>query len=191
MSTREMEKREMILAKTLVCGFSIRFHRHRWYLVSSSYVCPDYLVSGIKLIGLSRLSGIWFQAHRYVHMSRLLTNRLTVHKDLRQSIPQPPQRRQPVSFSLPVNMKVQTYWIGCTGKAHCISKGRFADTSLIVCSLRPLYLGSQQAWTSFTVNIVWKRWLLIVFLYGKCNMKCTSVLENRQIPIPFPEFDEP
>ena len=33
MRTREMEKREMILAKALVCGFSIRFHKHLWYLV--------------------------------------------------------------------------------------------------------------------------------------------------------------
>ena len=33
MRTREMEKREMILAETLVWGFSIRFHRHLWYLV--------------------------------------------------------------------------------------------------------------------------------------------------------------
>ena len=32
-------------------------------------------------------------------------NTLTEHKDHRQSIPQPPQRRQPGSFSLPVEIK--------------------------------------------------------------------------------------
>ena len=140
MSTREMEKREMILAKTLVCGFSIRFHRHRWYLVSSSQV---FLLSSSRLMN---------------------SNRLTVHKDLRQSIPQPPQRRQPGSFSLPVTWRCKL--LNCMnnyrgGKVYWMSKGLFSDTSLIVCSLRPLYLGSQQAWTSCTVNIVWRRWLLL------------------------------
>ena len=32
MRTREMEKMETSLAKTLDWGFSIRFHRHFWYL---------------------------------------------------------------------------------------------------------------------------------------------------------------
>ena len=48
------------------------------------------MIMSIELIGVSRLM-----------------SRLTVHKDPRQSIPQPPQRRQPGSFSLPVNMDVK------------------------------------------------------------------------------------
>ena len=116
-------------------------------------------------------------------MSRLLMNRLTVHKDLRQSIPQPLQRRQPGSFSLPVNIKrYKLIELDVQLQEKCIvlvrlvlqipiafiNKGWFSVTSLIVCSLRPLYFGSQQAWTSCTVNIVWKRWLLICRL-GICR----------------------
>ena len=36
--TRQMEKMETSLAKTLDLGFSIRFHRHFWYL---SRKCPE------------------------------------------------------------------------------------------------------------------------------------------------------
>ena len=42
MRTREMEKSEMILAETLVCGFSIRFHRHLWYLIEGKFKIVIY-----------------------------------------------------------------------------------------------------------------------------------------------------
>ena len=42
MRTREMEKSEMILAETLVCGFSIKFQRHLWYLIEWTFKITIY-----------------------------------------------------------------------------------------------------------------------------------------------------
>ena len=41
MRTREMEKMETSLAKTLDWGFSIRFHRHFWYLERNCFLSVD------------------------------------------------------------------------------------------------------------------------------------------------------
>ena len=123
-------------------------------------------------------------------------SRLTVHKDLRQSIPPPPQRRQPESFSLPIN--IGTNPLNClnnyrTGKKHCISKGWFAYTSLHslsrvgfqiphwLCAPCVHYTSAHSRPEQVAQSILYgrARWLPTwSFLYGKYNVKCTSVLEN-------------
>ena len=125
MRTREMEKREMILAETLVCGFSIRFQRHLWYLIEWIFKIVIYEMAFFCLNKL--YSNLWYLCgpkSKLIPWTRAKeSNRIqidTLHKGLLQSIPPPPPPLLPVSSSSPYiaclwryGLKRKCYLVNC------------------------------------------------------------------------------